>query len=801
MTTQFEALSGAVQLLGIELQRLAASFSRDKVPGKAGVELELPGVDHDLIASALEATIRKGGAKELTLGLGTMVEPLKGKVTPKLLSDFGCYLAYSTDDPDPTLGPVLLHNIVLIARELRDPSSDLIAARLIAPQLVQLGRGQDALDAIDSFTLILPTNQGQHRSWRLSISWSIYADVCLRLHNPLAALRLLSFALVSLQEPPLHAGSFAELLRLCARTLRELNMQPFVGEFIAAERDFLGHFPHLADRLRQLDQLEFSLRVAEWNKADGPEPLHELARSVLERLKDNPPGKEIAPLYSVLVNAVRLLRLNGLLVPLDVEQGLQTWFGQLPERNRITFRSIVEGVVTVDDLRTLAMTTLRSSADWSQALTPATIAARNALGLAVAKGDTELFWAACLILCQPGLGVRVVEYDASNAWSDPAAGTQWFAKQIASGAVQPLDAVMVQRRMGTGVNPSSTPNPFDLKSSDFCSLLSPGESVILLATDDANAVYRCVITQDGAAAPTRLGVDQWDPERYRVWLRHYPAKHGYDLKIGFDTLLAPPPSEVTSAYVGLHPLAGIRAEHATVIAEARISGFAHALTTDLDRNINHLAVCPSPVWLAHVRHNVASTQGAAAWIGSPKTNNGILKDLRAAVTPILSVKQIQLSDAEQLPTLARRELVVLASHGAATQGEGFARISDDEHTYEPDTIATAVRESRCVILFVCHAGRGDERLYSHETTGLVSSLLRREVRTVVASLWPLSVDPAIAWLAAFGGTDRRLPIIERVNQAQREVARQAVFAAQHGEHPLIRNTFTVFGDGMQIIDC
>jgi CHAT domain-containing protein len=99
-----------------------------------------------------------------------------------------------------------------------------------------------------------------------------------------------------------------------------------------------------------------------------------------------------------------------------------------------------------------------------------------------------------------------------------------------------------------------------------------------------------------------------------------------------------------------------------------------------------------------------------------------------------------------------------------------------------------------VVLFVCHAGRADEQLYSHETTGLVSSLLRNGVRVVVAALWPLYPVLAVAWLEEFGITNPNDPIATRVDKAQRAMAKRQPFAEAFGEHPLVRSTFSVFGD-------
>ena len=796
VTTQFETIAPTVFVLGEELKRLGETYSLEQAQEESLVETDADGIDHDLISAVMKTTIRLGGDRQLVIGLGELVPPLKGKVTPKVMADLGQYLRYTIDHPDATLGPVLLHNVILAARELKDPTSDLVAARLIAPQLTHIGPAQAALDLVDSLMLILPVNQGQHRSWRLSIAWSIYADVSLRLHHPLAALRFLAFALVSLHEPPLHVGSFAELLRLCARVTRELGVYPLAKNFIESERHFLRPFPHLKNRLRQLEQMDLTLRLTDWNKSQGPEPLLLIAREAIACLEQDPPGGEIAPLYSVLANAVRFVRWSGVTVPADVASALTMWYEKIPEPHRVQLRAIVEDEVSVETLRELATQSIRSSADWSQALTPAIIAARKALPQAVAKGDAELFWTASLILCQPGLGMRAVERAHADEHTDPIAGTKWLAQQIEKGSTQPLDAVLVQRRLGVSDESMKVTSLFEVSLAEFCTLLSSDETVVLIVSDDANIVYRCELARTGAVPPVRLGDDVWNSERFFEWRKKYPAKHGYDLAIYFGYLRQPSPDDVTAALQYLHPLTGVHAKQATTITEARMFGFTHKLAADLDGNIDHVAVCPSPRWLAHTRKTAVPTASArSAWLGSPQTKNEILVLLRAALIPHLAQQGIPLVETDRLPSLRDHDLVILGSHGHARQGEGFARLSDDEHAYEPDVVASAVSGSTCVLLFACHAGRGDQRLYSHETTGLVSSLLRHGVHAVIASLWPLDVAVAEAWLIAFGKTEKNLTVLQRVDLAQREIATHSNFANAFGEHPLIRNSFSVFGDG------
>lgn len=796
VTTERRAIATTVILLNQELERVAGVAAAVSPQEKSLIEAELENPDYDTIAEMMKSAILLANEGQLVAGLGSFAPDLEAKVTTKLMSDLGKFLQFNSENPDRIISPVLLHTIILVARSLNDPTSDLIAARMITPQLTQVGPPQAALDLAESLMFILPSNQPAHRPWRMSISWAVYADVSLRLHNPLAALRFLAFALSSLQEPPLHVGLFAELLRLCARVTRELGITPLSQIFAERERQFLRPFPSYEHRVQQLQQVDLVTRLKEWDASQGPDPLHAIARSAMLLLEQGPPGGEIAPLYSALANAVRFLRLVGMPVPTDIESSNQRWFEKLPEEHKGKLLAVATGQPSPENLRALANRSLRYSDDWSHSLLPAVVAAQAALAPACAAGNVELFWTACTILCQPGLGRRIVERAHGNEFADPVAATRWMAQQIETGATRPVDAMQIQRRLGSVPNDTSVPNLFDVSLQDFCTLLLPDESVVLLVSDEAKIAYRCQITREGAAPPIQLEREAWDPDQMSEWEKSYPAKHGHDLKIYFGHLRSPPPDEVNSAFERLRPLTGLTGKKVTVISEARLFGFSHRLAADITGGIDHVVVSPAPEWLAHMRKTVQPTPTTReAWLGSPKTKDEVLLALRDLLTPRLVDQGIAMIDADILPPLHDRGLVILASHGSAEQGHGFSRVSDDEQSYEPDEIATSLADTTCVVLFVCHAGRGDERLYSHETTGLVSSLLRRGIRAVVAPLWPLEITIADAWMEAFGRTSKDLTIVERVDQAQREIAKQPRFTDAYGEHPLIRNTFSVFGDG------
>jgi hypothetical protein len=523
-----------------------------------------------------------------------------------------------------------------------------------------------------------------------------------------------------------------------------------------------------------------------------------IARDAIAHLAESNEHEEIVPMVTVLASAVRLLTQYFPRIPREITGGLLRFVDKVPEPSRTFLTALLAESVDTAQLRALATINIRSSADWSQALTPATIIARKALSQACISGDVELFWTACLILCQPGLGVRIRERASANQHADPVAATKWLAKQISAGTEQPLEAVLVQRALSNASARAVGELLFDLPLADFRTLILPDETVVLLASDDGNQLYCCELRRDKISAPHRVAEGDWRNDRIAEWRKEYPSQYGYAIEIYFGHLRQPHPSPIAASVSGLHPIRSVTGRIVTLVAEGRLFGYAHRLANDVAGNPASVVVAPSARWLGAIRQTPGkAVQPAAAWLGSPKSKNGTLVCLRRELGPILEAQKLPLLDDDTLPDLTDRSFVILGSHGNALNSTGFSRVSDDENEYEPDRVAAALAGTSCVVLFVCHSGRGDERLYSHETTGLVSSLLRHEVRAVVAPLWPLDVSLAVAWLEEFGKTDREGTLVERVDEAQHAMAKRPAFAEAFGEHPLVRNTFTVFGDGAE----
>jgi CHAT domain-containing protein len=130
---------------------------------------------------------------------------------------------------------------------------------------------------------------------------------------------------------------------------------------------------------------------------------------------------------------------------------------------------------------------------------------------------------------------------------------------------------------------------------------------------------------------------------------------------------------------------------------------------------------------------------------------------------------------------------VVAHGGLGLDARHFARVSDDlgERHQAGDLIA-ACAGADLVVLLVCSGGRESHELFVERVRGLPSELLRRGVRTVVASPWPLDVLVGTRWSQAFAARLRA-----------GDSAAQAAFTASRSlsdRHPRDRLAMHVYGD-------
>lgn len=747
-----------------------------------------------LLINFMEQFLAKRKPNKMVVGVGSVPKELKSILTPDLLAELGNVIQYSLDKDDTDLLPLLAHITVLVSRELNDHNSDLFAVRSILGHMTSSNDPQKGLDFAVSMLLTLPSSQPAHQDWRRTIAWAIYADTYQRLGNPMSALRCTLAALLSLKEEPQNGEMFADLIRLCIRVTRDLKLYPVTRELIWLEKDFSKQLEASSSqfRIRQLEKIELDILLSEWTPSDGVTELREIERKTLRHLAAIEEGEEFAPMLAVLANVSRFMKIYRFEPTPRVQDQIETYFCKLPESPR----SKLIGLITLPStslLRQLfdGVSSIRASDDLGYALKTTQLLARDALSVSKINSDEELFWVASLLLTQPAIALRLTELHSTPQNSDPVKGTKWLASRIEEDTNKTLDAVLVQRRLANIRSETKSLDLFDITLDQFRTIIAPEEIVVILVSDDSGSMFRAIITSDGIAPLEQLPLEEWSSSRYFEWSEKYPSAYGIEFKICFETVLSPTHAAVVASVAKLNPLARVPGRKITIIPEGGCFGFAHQMTGKLSIPDGVFSVAPSARWLYETRnHPQIDNHSAVAWLGAPTSQDGDLLALRTGLRPILKLSSVTELESKNLPSLSERDLVVIGSHGSLTgKNATFSKITDKEHSYEVNEVASSLSGTNCVVLFVCNAGRVDQGLYSHSTTGLVSSLLRHGVRCVVAPLWALDVPLAVCWMREFLETDPNSTIAERATTAQ------AIVAGNYKNHPLVNSVFSVFGDG------
>src|ERR1039458_4309215 len=138
---------------------------------------------------------------------------------------------------------------------------------------------------------------------------------------------------------------------------------------------------------------------------------------------------------------------------------------------------------------------------------------------------------------------------------------------------------------------------------------------------------------------------------------------------------------------------------------------------------------------------------AVDWEGKPLADNAVLIP-RGELKPIIIRHGGSVIDAETPQGLVQADIAVVLSHGSRGLFRGFVGF-DDVGKFTVEELAGWLGECKCVILFVCNAGRSDVRRFNNETFGLIERLLRKNVRAVIAPPAPIRFILPPIWLGPF----------------------------------------------------
>lgn len=691
------------------------------------------------------------------VGQGEVPAELKNQVSPILLRTFLHSLRFGLRASSPIdlqWLQMCLHIIILISRELKDPNTDLIALRLAIGGLVNAGQPQDARN-IAEHALLFIEQPSTAVGWRIAQSWANYADAMHRSGNRLKALLFLGLCVLSWEGPALNATLLTSTIRLIARIFRDIGLTKQAFAMIRLERDWI--LRHGADTqvLSELEQMELSLQLKQIGDNPPVEELLGLLTKTNQLLVQNQ-GREPAPILILQAQLIRRLHLSQTVIPGDVLAQFSDALQQLPDPLRTTIEAYAQ--VSLNRAGLLdALKRVASAINWedlAHQMQPVHMIALNAIEDAVSNNDDETFLVASTILSQPTSSLVAWETMETPQLKDRLRVREWLTEQVKATDDQTklLDAAQIDLTV-------SQPHVHSLEQlatvsvSQLQSVIHADELIAVLCQDATRHLCRALITAGTILDIQRLPDTVWSYQQYEDWATTYPRSYGNWEPPTPIEAEHPSPGDVRQTLLGLTLGPIYEFPSITLVPDWGLFGFPFGLTSDGDSFLQErhcVAKAPSVTWLIESRRRPwLGKLSMTAWLGSPDTPDYSLHFLRDKLQPVFDRCGVQIINSNSPEGMNASALAVIVAHGSLGQAGLFHLATDRVRAYSAQDLAGDLNNCGCVVLFVCHAGRADQQSGTTETVGLVSELLKRGVRAVVASSWPLHVYVPPLWLAPF----------------------------------------------------
>ncbi|UYC14026.1 CHAT domain-containing protein [Xanthomonas sp. CFBP 8445] len=205
-----------------------------------------------------------------------------------------------------------------------------------------------------------------------------------------------------------------------------------------------------------------------------------------------------------------------------------------------------------------------------------------------------------------------------------------------------------------------------------------------------------------------------------------------------------------------------------------------------------IGAAPSLTWLAEAYRREQTGDGRlCAWIsngGAGESLNMLVENL----APTFEEHGFHFDTGSEVPIgIGGADLAIIAAHGnVSPEGQYFHALNDEGTLKIPaEALATALRNVRVVVLFVCNGGRSDKVPGANTTSGLAKQLLNAGCSTVIASPWPIQAVTALAWIPEFlRQWQEGSNIMEACFRANQAIA---------GENPSRNLAMNLFGDPCQ----
>lgn len=708
-------------LLLFLVERLPASVD-EHLPVTTG---DTPSTDEARDFLELVGRMAEGSGAERTLvvGAGELPASITTEAAIRLVPVARDALAHMldaiTDDRSVACARIVLHAALLTCSRANSRREGIRMLRGTAVHLASTGWPQEARDIAEHTLNWVGNDPGE-----LRLAWTAYADVYHRLgdlHDSLVGMLLAT----SLHQARLNREETWHETHLMLRLLRDLGLHNEALAMVAKAEPLLTMTPRWAARMESI-KLAIELRKHDAVVQAVPDS------SLMERLATN----------------VRLL--------LDLNEDVTPSLVLLMQVIARASAARVEVFAGQQELVEIALSSV-----------PGPVADRLR-----ALGDPNADLATVRALTSRLGAVRFSEdlgYDiqAAALVSQRALSR---AETLERSSVMEMIELLTDRTL---VPPADIPTADVLRSS-LDRLSAEGHVVHLLGLDDGGRLVRATV--DAAEVEVRHEPQEvFSPSAFSEWKKKYPYEYW---KMDDPNSVMGDLVRRSVDHVGI---SSARSKSAVIVPDVRMSVFPMNLLR-LDNEFmgaeQPVTTVPSLAWLAaRMRQARTMTGRRMAWISDalPQGDDSpALGPLADRLEPIATEHGFVFSRSPQIPgDLSGADVAVVTAHGGLLPDARFFQVLRDDASerWSPRTIADAVADAGCVVMFVCSAGRHDEHPRARATVGLTRLLLERRVRAVVASPWPLDTRVPPRWLPTFlEWLDHGEPISDAVYVANLDVS-------------------------------
>ncbi len=604
------------------------------------------------------------------------------------------------DGPSAETFEQLVQIGALVAALTDRPNEDIDIIRFAAARLVTANRPQKARDLAEQALLLAGDDKHRRR-----LGWLAFADVYHRCQNRIES--LIALACMFAVEVDITVEDLWQEGFLLFRVLRDLSFIDPAREVIEMLRSTLQNTESPEGYGRRLATMEIGIEMAALriDKAHHDSRLRALTKQAADHCEDMiSHGDDPSPALSLLAHCLQLAKFHGYPIDEAASKVLKQGKEGAPASLVDLLTAVSDPTPDAKQLVTLIETleTARYHQDTAFDVNQIGIAARRLLDIPL--GNENAMSAIIAIEAGADHGIRRQKERVGP----------WFVSR-------------------------------DSLQTTVYEIATLGFQLIFMGISETGQLVRVQADADGSLQLVAEDRAIFSGAAFHQWTLEYPYQYPFskDADIFLKSTAA-----MQTTFQPAKPI--------MLVLDTRLQQLPPNLFRVGDRFFGQLvpvSSVPSLSWIADQKDIPRGTPGKLrAWIPSSATGDKVLNYLAGEIEAPLTAAGVVLSRDAAIPEdLGGCELAILAAHGGVLpKGEYFQVISDNASlSIYPEVLASSVKASRVVVLFMCSGGRVDSHPHAQTTVGLVKQLFDHGCATVIACPWPLDASVVAKWAPVF----------------------------------------------------